>query len=255
MAIGFFNDVDKVFRGLKHTLKFKRNDVNNVIHKAAEVALGKFVITDMSWWIPAAKPNVMTELRLNKALSKGVESLVYWEDMAVYRSDPRNEIDVRWRVSSMGKKPSHIYVMLQTVNKGNDQNSNNMIFDHMNLKKARVWINSTPFPRKEFDSDFADRRNDYQRLYYSFLEAGMKTLDFDTGTQVNYTDYKNLYPILHFDVSKHDDKLYETVTTAEIVVELHLALVPASRYYIYCVIACERYMKLQGVMNKINVVL
>jgi hypothetical protein len=144
---------------------------------------------------------------------------------------------------------------MQQINREGNSAFNSGIFDHMNLERAQVRINSVQFPKEEFEADFTDTANDYQRIFHSFLEAGMKLLDVDTGSQVNYLDLKNLYPILHFDVSHQEDNLYATSTTADIEVRLQLRTQPATAYYIYCIILSERFATLQGVENKTQFIL
>ena len=118
---------------------------------------------------------------------------------------------------------------MQQIYRDTNSSFNSVIFDHMNLERAQVRINSVQFPKEEFEADFSDTANDYQRLFHSFLQAGMKLLDADTGSQVNYVDFKALYPILHFDVSHHEDNLYATSTTADIEVRLQLRTPPTAR--------------------------
>ena len=50
----------------------------------------------------------------------------------------------------------------------------------------------------------------------SFLEAVNKYQDFDTGCQLSAEDWGSLYPIHHFDVSKHNDRLKNSSADIEI---------------------------------------
>jgi hypothetical protein len=250
---GFCKDINKAFRGLKHTIKFDKNYNANMIHAKTDVR-AKFQINFMSWWMPILKPNLTTLARLETELASGVATKLYWENISVFRSDARNDQTPRWRVASSVNKPSHIFIVMQQQNREANTAFNSGIFDHMNLERAQIRINSVQFPKEEFETDFTDE-NDYQRLYHSFLEAGMKMLDSDTGSQVSYADFKTLYPILHFDVSHQNDALYATSTTADIEVRLQLRTVPTTVYYIYCVILSERYATLSGVESKMQFIL
>jgi hypothetical protein len=251
---GFCKDIRKSFRGLKHTVKFDKNYHANMVHASGDIK-AKFQINFMSWWVPILKPNLMTLARLEAELAAGDSVKLFWESISVYRSDARNDQHPRWRVATSANKPSHIFVVMQQINREGNSAFNSGIFDHMNLERAQVRINSVQFPKEEFEADFTDTANDYQRIFHSFLEAGMKLLDVDTGSQVNYLDLKNLYPILHFDVSHQEDNLYATSTTADIEVRLQLRTQPATAYYIYCIILSERFATLQGVENKTQFIL
>ena len=250
---GFCKDIRKSFRGLKHTVKFDKNYNASMIHASADIK-AKFQVNFMSWWVPILKPNLVTLARLEGELASGASAKLFWEGVSVYRSDARNDQHPRWRVASSVNKPSHLFVVMQQIDREANSAFNSGTFDHLNLERAQLRINSVQFPKEEFEADFTNE-NDYQRLYHSFLEAGMKMLNADTGSQVNYTDFKTLYPILHFDASHHEDSLYATSTTADIEVRLQLRTAPASTYYIYCIILSERFATLQGVENKMQIIL
>ena len=250
---GFCKDIHKSFRGLKHTVKFDKNYNASMIHASSDIK-AKFQINFMSWWVPILKPILTTLARLESELASGASAKLFWEGVSVYRSDARNDQHPRWRVASSANKPSHIFVVMQQIDREANSAFNSGIFDHLNLERAQVRINSVQFPKEEFEADFTNE-NDYQRLYHSFLEAGMKMLDADTGSQVNYVDFKTLYPILHFDASHHEDSLYASSTTADIEVRLQLRTPPTSTYYIYCIILSERFLTLQGVENKMQIIL
>jgi len=103
--------------------------------------------------------------------------------------------------------------------------------------------------------NFTDKVNDYQRVYHSFLEAGLKYSDVDSGSQVSYTEYKSLYPIFHFDVSKREQNIFETTGICDIELRVQLRNNPANPYYIYCLIVGERYATLQAISGRMNIIL
>ena len=55
---GFCRDIDKVFRGVKHSLIIDREISNNYIMRANGVAAGKFNINHISLWMPKVKPSL-----------------------------------------------------------------------------------------------------------------------------------------------------------------------------------------------------
>jgi hypothetical protein len=116
-----------------------------------------------------------------------------------------------------------------------------MIFDHMNLERLRVKLNDTKqYPENELTCNFTPEQMDYSRVYTSFLAAGLKTHDVDTGTVVSYTDFARVYPIFHIDVSRRDMQVYETQMTTSINVQYKLRTAPTSNYHVYCIVMFER---------------
>jgi hypothetical protein len=91
---------------------------------------------------------------------------------------------------------------------------------------------------------------DYSRVYISFLAAGLKTHDVDTGTVVSYNDFARLYPVFHPDL-----QIYESQTTTEINVQYKLKTAPDENYHVYCIVQFERQTMLQALDRKLFVIL
>jgi len=254
-VFGFFNDINKVFRGVRHTVKLVRNDDKNIIYCAAGIAGNpKFKISNMSWWIPILRPDLTTLARIeNELLSKS--SKLYWQSMNMYRSEAKRDASPAWRITTSNFKPVRLYVVFQHTDKVDTYTGNNAVFDHMNLERIHVRINNHQFPLEEYTCDFTDKINDYNRVYHSFLEAGLKYSDVDSGSQVSYSEFKSLYPIFHFDVSKHEENLFQVSGMCDIELRLNLRTVPTADYHIYCLILYDRLATLQGVGGRMNIIL
>ena len=85
-----------------------------------------------------------------------------------------------------------------------------------------------------------------------FLEAFEKYSNPDSGSQVPLEDFANLYPIIHVDVSKHRDKL--KIGAADIEVRWHLSADPGWDYHAYCVVLSDRFITLETVSGRMNVI-
>ena len=57
----FCRDIDKVFRGVKHSLILDREIFNNYIMRANGVAAGKFDINHITLWMPKVKPSLRNQ--------------------------------------------------------------------------------------------------------------------------------------------------------------------------------------------------
>lgn len=116
-----------------------------------------------------------------------------------------------------------------------------MIFDHMNVSQISMSLNDNlRFPTEEYECDFNADSLDYCRIYQSFLSAGYKTIDFDTGTVVSYSDFMRLYPIFHIDLSRKPENLFENRSTIDLSLKVRMNSTPTEKYYVYCVLIGER---------------
>ena len=113
-----------------------------------------------------------------------------------------------WRLSvkTAPEKPKFIIVRFQTAKDG-DQTKNPSTFDHLNLKNAYVTLNSDRYPAVDYNLSLAKRK--FSRVYGDAALFGVKFFGMDELiSQSNITpgDYKTLYPLFTFDVSKQKIK-------------------------------------------------
>ena len=107
-------------------------------------------------------------------------------------------------------------VGFQTAKDG-DQTKNLCTFDHVNLKNPYVTLNSDRYPAVDYNLSFFN-----QKLFRMYGDSGLFGVKFfgmdELITQFSITpsDYKTLYPLFTFDVSKQKDKLKSSVVDIQI---------------------------------------
>ena len=260
---GFCRDIDKVFRGVKHSIVVDRETSNNYILRANGVAAGKFNISHISLWMLKVKPSLRVESEIDAMLLKGHIKQLYFEQMRVYRTMFQStETSMTWRITTQPgtELPRHVFVAFQSSERDNNQQLNNMIFDNANLRRISCRINSIQYPEREFECNFTPQNRNYSRLYMSFLEAVNKYQDADTGCQLSAEDWASLYPIHHFDVSKHNERLKNSSADIEIRFSLggnfrNIANNADQAFYVYAVVLSDRYLQLEGLSGRMNIII
>ena len=260
---GFCRDIDKVFRGVKHSLILDREISDNCIMRANDVDAGKFNINHISLWMPKVKPSLKLESEIDSMLVKGHIKKLYFEQMRVYRTmfQP-TETSMTWRITTQPgtELPRHVLIAFQSSERDSNQEINNMIFDNANLRRISCRINSVQYPEREFECNFTQENRNYSRSYMSFLEAVNKYQDTDTGCQLSAEEWASLYPIHHFDVSKHNDRLKNSSADIEIRFNLggnfrNIADDADRAFYVYAVVLCDRYIQLEGLSGRMNIII
>ena len=109
-----------------------------------------------------------------------------------------------WRLSvkTAPEKPRFIIVGFQTAKDG-DQTQNPSTFDHVNLKNSFVTLNSDRYTVVDYNLSFANQI--LSRVYGVTALFGVKFFvmdEFITQSNITPSDYKTLYPLFTFDVSK-----------------------------------------------------
>ena len=255
-VLGSHRDIDTVMRGMKHTYIMRRNSPDNYIHRTAAAAAGKFKIEHLAVWIPKLRLSLSVQTELEALLLSGAQRTLYFEQMRVYRSQfGHAETCPVWRVTSVASEqlPRHVFIAFANVARDGNQTQNNQVFDHANLARLAVLVNSQQYPEREIFTNFTAASRNYSRAYMLFLKASEKYSNPDPGSQVPLEDFANLYPIIHVDVSKHRDKL--KIGTADIEVRWHLSADPGWDYHVYCVVLSDRFITLEAVSGRMNVIL
>jgi len=109
--------------------------------------------------------------------------------------------------------PNHCLI---TDNNGN-QEANSSIFNHCNLKNMYIMLNQERYPAVDYNLSFPNQQ--FSRAYYQackFSENFYGMNDLITHSNITPTDFKDLYPLMVFDVSKQLERLKLSVVDVQI---------------------------------------
>lgn len=243
----FYAQNQHVFRGVKHRVVFTLNNSNSMIIKSAAADEGKVWIESMVWLLPHIQPNPETQARIEGMLAQTGNYGMVWNAINVYRLQPPKQKEVRLALASTIHKPTHIWVGLQTLDRTTDQTKDSMKFDNLGVASSSVEINSVKFPDRDLETDFANK-NAFE-AYNRFLDGCE-----NRSCLIPYDKFISDFPLLHFDISRHPDELYDTAQFPEIVVNLQFKTIPTSDYLVWTVIYNERTADLSLQRQKMKVV-
>ncbi|XP_065654587.1 uncharacterized protein LOC136081217 [Hydra vulgaris] len=177
---------------------------DDAIFKLASVALGKVNLNKVSLFIPHVISSDVEKISLYKSIESKVTLPVSFRarQCDTVPVSLANSFFLRLSVKTSSERPRDIIVPFQTNNDG-DQNANASIFDHCDLKNIYIMLNqerypsvndNLSFPNQQFSSAYRDAAGFNEKFY------GMNELI--TRSNITPSDYKDLYPLFIFDVSK-----------------------------------------------------
>jgi len=210
---------EKVVYGFKHQLTLVRKGDNDTIFRPTAADAVKVVLSKLSWYMPHVTPNLQEKLALYKTV-ESKSSLPVGYRMIQCESIPVPQTrNFTWRLSvkSGSEKPRWIIVAFQT-DKSGDQQHNPSIFDHCNLTNMFVMLNSRRYPEIEYDdTNFTQQK--FSRIYGD--AAAFRTKFYNVEELISFpnitpSDYKELFPMFVFDVTKQSEKLKNSVTDIQI---------------------------------------
>ena len=216
--LGFCEDYKKVLYGMQQKLTLTRTGDNNAILKNAAAPACRVDIKKISWFMPHVIPSDAYRLQLNKIIERKEKIPVGYRMLQCDNIPVPQGAPFTWRlgVKSSPDIPRFIIVGFQT-NKNNDQTTNPAIFDHCEVRNIYVTLNAKRYPDTDYENDFT--QNNYSRIYGDAATFRKKFYNMDeliSNPGINTIDYKNLFPLFVFDVTKQSEKLKTSVSDIHI---------------------------------------
>ena len=257
---GFCGDYDKIVYGLKHNLTLTRNNDNDAIYRnnndTAGVAMvdGRVILTEISWFMPHVTPADQYKMELYKIIERKEKILVGYRMLQCDSASVPQARNFSWRLSvkSSPEVPRFIIIGFQ-AGKINNQEQNPSIFDNVNINNIYAMLNSTRYPTVDYNIDFA--KNMFSRVYGDAAEFRSKFFNMDELiSNPNFTplEYRLMYPLFLFDVSKQSEKL--KYSTTDIQIKMDFRDDPPANTQVYGVIISDRLINFQSDGNKFSVV-
>jgi len=205
-------------------------------------------------------PHVLPSDAEKFPLYKSIESKVYLP--VAYRTRQCDTITVTqttlfaWRlgVKNAPEKPRWVVIGFQ-MEKTGDETKNTAIFDHANLKNMYVTLNSTRYPAVDYSLSFANQQ--FSKAYADATLFGVKFFGMDeliTRSNISPVDYKSLFPIVVFDVSKQSEKLKSSVVDVQIRAILNEAVPAGTQTYAVVIVMSDKLLTFQSDGSKMSVV-
>ena len=258
---GFCEDYDKIVYGLKHNLTLTRNNNDDAIYRnnndtaGAAMGNGRVILTEISWFMPHVTPADQYKMELYKIIERKEKIPVGYRMLQCDSASVPQARSFSWRLSvkSSPEVPRFIIIGFQSGKSGNQQ-QNPSIFDNVDITNIYAMLNSTRYPTVDYNISFA--KNMFSRVYGDAVEFRSKFFNMDELiSNPNFTplEYKTMYPLFLFDVSKQSEKL--KYSTTDIQIKVSFKEDPPDDTQVYGVIISDRLINFQSDGNKFSVVI
>ena len=216
--LGFCEDYKKVLYGMQQKLTLTLANNNNVIFRANGVDEGKVVINKIRWFMPHVIPSDAQRLVLDKLIVGKAKIPVGYRMLQCDSTQVPKSSIFTWRlgVKSSPDIPRFIIVGFQH-DKSNKQETNPAIFDNLDVRNIYVTLNAKRYPDTDYEISFA--QNHYIRIYGDAALFRKKFYNMDelvSNPNIEPIDYKYLFPLFLFDVSKQSEKSKTSVSDIHI---------------------------------------
>ena len=191
---GFCKTFKKITKNLGFHLKFKMNDLQDIIFTTIADDIN-VTINSLYLFVPKLIPSTNTQVMFNEAIMNNYTiTLDSWYTERKISNDGR-ELQVDIGSAQHINSPKYLISAFQTaVRTTANKNSNPAIFDRNNVTKYFVEIDSTRYPRDGVlinfeENSYLDQYRDLKLFYKEYV--GEELLQ----PYISYPDMKYLYPI------------------------------------------------------------
>ena len=259
---GFCEDYDKIVYGLKHNLTLTRNNDNDAIFKTSNRAGGLDVVIDgrvrldkISWFMPHVTPADEYRMELYKIIERKEKIPVGYRMIQCDSATVPNAREFSWRLSVKSSPEVQRFIIIGfQSNKIGDQKQNPSIFNNLSVTNIYVMLNSMRYPTVDYNISFD--KQIFSRVYGDAADFRSKFFNMDelvSSPNINPSDYRHLYPLFLFDVSKQSEKL--KYSTTDIQVKIFFGDNIPVNTQVYGVIISDRLINFQSDGNKFSVVI
>ena len=251
--LGFCEDYKKILYGMQQKLTLTRTGDDNAILKGQNAGNnrllddGRIRIDKISWFMPHVIPSDAYRLQLDKIIERKEKIPVGYRMLQCDNSPvPAGVGTFTWRlgVKSSPDIPRFIIVGFQT-NKSNSQTTNPATFDNCGVRNIYVTLNAKRYPDTDYENDFTI--NKFSRIYGDAALFRKKFYNMDelvSNSGINPVNYKKLFPLFVFDVTKQSEKLKTSVSDIHIKASFNPTIAgnpnPPANTIAYAVIISDR---------------
>ena len=235
-------------------LQFNINLQNDdeLLQKAAAADDGRVVIDRFLLWVPKLTPKdslydsfVSTFLKENK--------WTYLREL--YEVSAPTRSSGFFQISSSIDNVKAIFIYLQR-NKSNNAAANPYEFDTYRLNAANnnsymttcrlEYGNGVFYPETEYDSESK------VRIFNDLMSYTMRKNDYNSGTQLNLSNYNSLFPLIYFDLTFQAEKI--TRDPKQLIFRYKLSQNAAADFTVNAVVLYEEEVVIDKVGNELVIV-
>ena len=201
---------------------------------AAEV--GKLKFSSITLNIPIVEPSTLLALEYLKGVKDPRPFLYSFRQRhGMFAPVPAHIQDFQQPITSsyFTERPQMIWVAFQTCNVV-DQTHNHALYENSNVESMYIQMNNSQFPPVLMKADWAENDNGFFYEMQKHVRANYLQFParYTEGNMLNPANFKDLYTIYCFDVSKQEMTLGSNNVTCDLHVHFKTASAANLRVYI-----------------------
>ena len=253
----FFQELErKMLPPMQLTFELTLNDDDELIHKAAAADDGRVVVKRLYLWLPRLIPKDSMYSNFVSEFLKPT-TWTYMRDLYNQSANTR-AIQNMFQISPAIDNVKHVFIYLQRTDAPNDVEAERSpyLFDTFKLNAANAnsslsscrleYGNNVFYPELEYDSDSKIR------MFNDLMSYAFRKNDYNSGTQLNVSNYTSLYGLLYFDLLYQKEVV--TRDPKQLILHYRLNVAPAANVRAHSIVFYESEVVVKTVGNELMIV-
>ena len=249
----FFEELeDKILVPMQLQFNTHLNNDDELIYKHVDAAAGRVVIDRFLLWVPKMTPK---DSLYDKFVSSFLKESTWTYLREMYEVSPQTNSSGFFQISSSIDNVEHIFVYLQRA-KSNNAEANPYLFDtyKINAADANSYLSSCRleygngvfYPEVEYDS------TSKVRIFNDLMSYTHRKNDFNSGTQLNLSNYNKLFPLIYFDLTFQAERV--TRDPKQLIFRYKLNANSTDAFSVHAVILYKETVLINKVGNELVIV-
>ena len=253
----FFQELErKMLPPMQLTIEITLNEDNELIHKANAAAAGRVVVKRLYLWLPRLIPKDSMYSNFVSEFLKPT-TWVYMRDLYNQSANTR-ALQNMFQISPAIDDVEHVFIYLQRTDGPNDDESERTpyLFDtfqlnadnaNSSLSSCRLeYGNNTFYPELEYDSDSKIR------IFNDLMSYAFRKNDYNTGTQLNLSNFTSLYGLIYFDLSYQKEVV--TRDPKQLILHYRINVAPAANVRAHSIVFYKSEVVVKSIGNELMIV-
>ena len=253
----FFQELErKMLPPMQLTIELTLNEDSEMIHKAGAAANGRVVLKRFYLWLPRLIPKDSMYSNFVSEFLKPT-TWVYMRDLYNQSSNTR-ALQNMFQISPAIDDVEHVFVYLQRTDGPNDNESERTpyLFDTFklnagdnasSLSSCRLeYGNNTFYPELEYDTDSKIR------IFNDLMSYAFRKNDYNSGTQLNLSNFTSLYGLLYFDLSYQKEVV--TRDPKQLILHYRLNIAPTANVRAHSIVFYKSEVVVKTIGNELMIV-
>ena len=253
----FFQELErKMLPPMQLTIELTLNDDSELIHKAQAAAAGRAVLKRLYLWLPRLIPK---DSMYSNFVSEFLKPTTWTYMRDLYNQSANTQaLQNMFQISPAIDNVEHVFVYLQRTDGPNDEESERSpyLFDtfqlnadnnNSSLSSCRLeYGNNTFYPELEYDTDSKIR------IFNDLMSYAFRKNDYNSGTQLNLSNFTSLYGLIYFDLSYQKEVV--TRDPKQLILHYRINVAPAANVRAHSIVFYKSEVVVKSIGNELMIV-